>query len=253
MYISGVIPTFIPDPNMPRKGKWWAPERKSNWLKSSEVTVVTMLEEDAEGDDDSKLRSQGKFKSTDIVSPGKVLQHQYLTNLNPSEIKVVVGQSPDEKNNKDSATNWLQNTSIFKLDSSDPSTSTEVSNESILSNETASHNERILTEVNQGVKKVNLPTPQSYAVTIDSSGKIHMAKPAYSSNVIDSRRNKAQMNLNAEKMMTPNKNCIKEVKPIDGENPAPYTVIINHEGMLDTIKTESNVKVPVSTGANVTT
>ena len=238
---------------MPRKGKWWAPERKSNWLKSSEVTVVTMLEEDAEGEKDSKLGSKGKNRSTDIISPGKVLQHQYLSKLNPSEVKVVVGQSPDEKNNKDSTKNWLQNTSIFKLDSNDPSTSTEVSSESILSNETVTHNERILTEVNQGVKKVNLPTPQSYAVTIDSSGKIHMAKPAYSSNVINSRRKNSQINLNAEKTMTSNKNCIKEVKPIDGENPAPYTVIINHEGMLDTIKTESNVKTPVSTKANAVT
>ena len=238
---------------MPRKGKWWAPERKSNWLKSSEVTVVTMLEESAESNEDSKLKSKGKFKNADIISPGKNLQHQYLSKLNPSEVKVVVGQSPDKKNNKDSTKNWLQNTSIFKLDSNDPSTSNEVSYESILSDETASHNERILTEVNQGVKKVNLPTPQSYAVTIDSSGKIHMAKPAYSSNVIDSRRKTAQINLDTEKTTTPNKNCIKEVKPIDGENPAPYTVIINHEGMLDTIKTESNVKTPVSTRANVVT
>ena len=73
-----------------------------------------------------------------------------------------------------------------------------------------------------------------------------MAKPAYSSNVLEARRRSASLNSNTEKTPTSNTNCIKEVKPIDGENPAPYTVIINHEGMLDTVKTESNIKIPVS-------
>ena len=231
---------------MPRKGKWWAPEGKSNWLKSSEVTVVTMVDDNLMGADKSAVGSKAKCSSTDIPSPDKAINQAYLSKLNPSEVKIVVGSSSDEKRKKDSAKNWLQNTSIFKLNSHYVSKSTERSDKSILSDETATHNERILTEVNQGIQKVNLPTPKSYAVTIDSSGKIHMAKPAYSSNVIDARRNHPAMNSNEGKTISPSNNCVKEVKPIDGENPAPYTVIINHDGMLDTIKTESNMKIPVS-------
>ena len=236
---------------MPRKGKWWAPESKSNWLKSSEVTVVTMVDDNLVGADKSAVGSKGKCSRTDIPSPDKAINQAYLSKLNPSEVKIVVGSSSDEKSKKDSAKNWLQNTSIFKLNSHQVSKSTEGSDSNILSDETATHNERILTEVNQGVQKVNLPTPKSYAVTIDSSGKIHMAKPAYSSNVIDARRNHPAMNSNEEKTMAPSNNCVKEVKPIDGENPAPYTVIINHDGMLDTIKTESNMKIPVSLFVNL--
>ena len=231
---------------MPRKGKWWAPERKSNWLKSSEVTVVTMLEDNSEENEGTKLKSREKSTKIDTTSADRSLEQVYLSKLNPSEVKVVVNTSKDEKRNSKLSKNWLQNTSIFKLTSTSPGTSTETSHESTLSNETASHNERILTEVNNGVKKVNLPTPKSYAVTIDASGKIHMAKPAYSSNVINERRSCSAINLNENKTSSSTKNCIKEVKPIDGENPAPYTVIINHDGMLDTVKTDSKTKIPVS-------
>ena len=205
-----------------------------------------MVDDSLERNDKNAVVSKGKCSRTDILSPDKAINQAYLSKLNPSEVKIMVGTSSDEKHRKDSAKNWLQNTSIFKLNSHHMLKSTESSDETILSDETATHNERILTEVNQGVQKVNLPTPKSYAVTIDSAGKIHMAKPAYSSNVIDARRIHPAENSNEEKTMAPSNNCVKEVKPIDGENPAPYTVIINHDGMLDTIKTESNMKIPVS-------
>ena len=103
---------------MPRKGKWWAPDRKSNWLKSSEVTVVTMLEDDVGAEELHNNQTNSKKTFTTNVSKckNKPLNPTCLDKLNTSEVKIVLDKLPTHTL-KDSCKHWLQNTSIFKLDS----------------------------------------------------------------------------------------------------------------------------------------
>jgi len=277
-----VIPTFIPDPNMPRKGKWWGPDRKSNWLKSSEVTVVTMLEDNVDGEEfhSNQPNSEKTITTNASQCKNKPLNPTCLDKLNTSEVKIVLDKLPTNTL-KDSCKHWLQNTSIFKLDSAPHNpitsqTSTEIQSKdpTNLSDRDGSSMEHSLPKTTSielvdeitGVKKELItgvetksrsensivPNPISYEVTIDSSGKIHMARPKCKLLPNNAELNNLS-NTNKTFPKTPKnktefpQNAVKEVKPISGENPAPYTVVINHNGLLDTVETTPNLKVPVST------
>lgn len=260
-----MVPTFIPDPNVPRNGKWWGPDRKSNWLKSSEVTVVTMLEDNvSEEEFHSNLPNSETYFTTDTAQcKNKPLNPTCLDKLNTSEVKIVLEKLPTNTH-KDSSKHWLQNTSIFKLDSAPHNfitsqTSTEIrSNVSThLSNSVGSPLEHSIPkttsielvdkipETKSGSENLIVPTPKSYEVIIDSSGKIHMARPT--SNLNPNNGDLNNISKTCKDKTDSLQNTVKEVKPISGENPAPYTVVINHNGLLDTIQTSPNMKIPVST------
>ena len=256
------MPTFLPDPNTLRKGKWWGPERKTNWLKSSEVTVVTMVENnDVDKSTSDEATPKIKCSVDEMICSNEPLSSQYLNKLNPSKVKILIDNIPN-KEPQPLAQDWLQNTSIFKLNStisneqspmiSQSTVNSAIDNSSeMIHNRLVSlashgkdvhlHHEESSKEVQNISKTSNLTMPKSYEVTIDQSGKIHMARP--STNVTSSPSDVFSLHTGEK-----NKSDIfeKQINPIEGENPAPYTVIINHKGMLDTIQTQPNMKIPVS-------
>ena len=263
--IIGVVPTFLPDPTSPRKGNWWGPDRKSSWLKSSEVTVVTMLEENesTEGCHGKQLSSEKKFTDDGDLETHRLFNPERLNKVNTSEVKIVP-EKLQKSDTKNSCKNWLENTSIFKLDSMSQNTITSQNSIDIQSSDSTNSsnssgssfqyslprttsiepvNEVAETKINS--ESVIVPKPKSYEVTIDSSGKIHMARP----NLNDNPNNRV-LNVTSKSYKDKtgsSNNTVKEVQPIAGENPAPYTVVINHNGMLDTIQTSPNMKIPVIT------
>ena len=130
---------------------------------------------------------------------------------------------------------------------------------SLQSNEDGSHLEidkRILDGTT--LKK---PAPKSYTVTIDPSGRIHMGrptskvasagtKPVTGAKPITDNRLKADELLASgiTKEATLNRSvqsCELEIEPTPGENPAPYTVIINQTGTLETVQTSPNLQTKV--------
>ena len=259
-----MVPTFIPDPNVPRNGKWWGPDRKSNWLKSSEVTVVTMLEDNigAEEFHINKTNSEKKFRTDSPRSKNTPLNPTCLDKLNTSEVKIVLEKLPTNTG-KDSCKHWLQNTSIFKLDSAPHNHIASQTSTEIQSNVSTNLKDSVISSLEHSIPKTTsvevvdklmetdsgseiliVPKPKSYEVTIDSSGNIHMARPNSNLKLNNGDINNISKTCK-DKTEFP-QNTIKEVKPISGENPAPYTVVINHNGLLDTIETSPNMKIPVS-------
>ena len=208
-----------------------------------------------------EANSKTKCTMDEMICSNKPLNSQYLNKLNPSKVKILIDNIPN-KEPQPLAQDWLQNTSIFKLNStswnkqspmisqsantSAIDNSSEMIHDNIIS--LASHDKDVHPnhEVSStGVKNIsktsNLTMPKSYEVTIDQSGKIHMARP--STNLTSSPSDVFGLHT-----VQKNKNDTfeKQINPIEGENPAPYTVIINHKGMLDTIQTQPNMKIPVS-------
>ena len=212
-------------------------------------------------DKDMSDEANSKIKCTvdEMICSNTPLNSQYLNKLNPSKVKILIDNIPN-KEPQPLAQEWLQNTSIFKLNStswnkqspmiSQSANTSAIDNSSGMIHNSiislASHgkavhpNHEVSSKDVQNISKTsNLTMPKSYEVTIDQSGKIHMARPS--------------INLTSPDMFSlhtgeKNKSDIfeKQINPIEGENPAPYTVIINHKGMLDTIQTQPNMKIPVS-------
>ena len=194
-----------------------------------------------------------KCSVDEMICSNKPLSSQYLNKLNPSKVKILIDNIPN-KEPQPLSQDWLQNTSIFKLNSTisneqSPMISQSTVNSAIDNSSEMIHNrlislathEESSKEVQNISKTSNLTMPKSYEVTIDQSGKIHMARP--STNVTSSPSDVFSLHTGEK-----NKSDIfeKQINPIEGENPAPYTVIINHKGMLDTIQTQPNMKIPVS-------
>ena len=227
-----------------------------------------MLEDNlnAEGSDSFKSDTKSKTTTSDIIHTNKPLNPACLDKLNPSEVKLLINQTPSIKH-KDPSENWLQNTSIFKLSSNSLHNSTNsqgsvndpLNGSSNLANinEYSSRlnssntkckkieNAKPKMEIKANSSPVNLPVPKSYQVTIDSSGKIHMARPGVSL-ISSNDRGTVTVDKISKDKIDKVQNTVKEVNPIHGENPAPYTVIINHKGMLDTVQTSPNMTCPVS-------
>ena len=199
--------------------------------------------------------TNSKIKCTvdEMICTNKPLNSQYLNKLNPSKVKILIDNIPN-KEPQPLSQDWLQNTSIFKLNSTisneqSPMISQSTVNSAIDNSSEMIHNrlislathEESRKEVQNISKTSNLTMPKSYEVTIDQSGKIHMARP--NTNLTSSPSDVFSLHTGEK-----NKSDIfeKQINPIEGENPAPYTVIINHKGMLDTIQTQPNMKIPVS-------
>ena len=207
--------------------------------------------------------ANSKIKCTvdEMICTNKPLNSQYLNKLNPSKVKILIDNIPN-KEPQPLAQDWLQNTSIFKLNStswnkqspliSQSANTSAIDNSSEMIHNSilpiASHGKdvhpyhEVSSKDEQNISKTsNLTMPKSYEVTIDQSGKIHMARP--NTNLTSSPSDVFSLHTGEK-----NKSDIfeKQINPIEGENPAPYTVIINHKGMLDTIQTQPNMKIPVS-------
>ena len=214
-------------------------------------------------DKDMSDEANSKIKCTvdEMICSNTPLNSQYLNKLNPSKVKILIDNIPN-KEPQPLAQEWLQNTSIFKLNStswnkqspmiSQSANTSAIDNSSGMIHNSiislASHgkavhpNHEVSSKDVQNISKTsNLTMPKSYEVTIDQSGKIHMARP--STNLTSSPPDMFSLHTGEK-----NKSDIfeKQINPIEGENPAPYTVIINHKGMLDTIQTQPNMKIPVS-------
>ena len=299
---------------MPRKGKWWSPERKTNWLSSAEVTVVTIVDDvrpskETVRDEDQQnankfanhvKRNSEKEEGEEETPPIRVtctdpsLQPEYLDRLTPTKVAMV--HSADEhigtshtKHKICPKEDWMQkNTTIFKLGSptflTDTSSLSSSNNNPNNDTKTTSNStaeqcsiDRTPTEGDfakcsyttmscDGEKQLVLKNhcfpaglqPKSYSVSIDAEGKIHMSKPL--SKHISSGSKKAKEKLPngkgigsgqsitllpAENVKQTESSIVSHalnVEPTPGENPAPYTVIINQTGTLETVQTSSNHK-----------
>ena len=108
---------------------------------------------------------------------------------------------------------------------------------------------------------LKMPAPKSYTVTIDPSGRIHMGRPtskvaSVGTKSITSAKTITDNMLKGNELLVSGvtkdstlnrsiQSCELEIEPTPGENPAPYTVIINQAGTLETVQTSPNLQTKV--------